>query len=85
LKKVSRPLAYPDRANRKAATQPLGHGNRIRPDSCVLKGIKLSRAPEAALHFIQHQQQVVLVAKAPQPKQEFRRIEQPAPAGRSMT
>ena len=53
-----------------AAAQALGQRHDIRHDAGVLIGKPLARAAAAALHFIENQQQFVLVGQLPQAFQE---------------
>ena len=50
-------------SNRHAITQCFSQGANIRDNVVVLKGKKFTGTPNAALNFIQHHQQVVLVTQ----------------------
>ena len=55
-------LVGDDRPDRHAAAQPLGKSHHIGLHILVLPGEHLAGAADARLHFVKHQQQVVLVA-----------------------
>ena len=51
------------RAKRKAAADALGRGHDVGRDAIMLIGEELAGAAHAALHFVEKQQQAVLVAE----------------------
>ncbi|MNZ70126.1 hypothetical protein D3C78_884470 [compost metagenome] len=59
--------------DREAVPQPLGQGHYVRLDAGMLKTEPLAGTTHARLHFVDHQQPVVLVGNGTQGLQVFRR------------
>ncbi len=66
-------LGGQDRTHRETAAERFGAGQNIRRHAVVHIGKQGAGTPHPALHFIKHQQRLVLVAQRAQPFQEFRR------------
>jgi hypothetical protein len=58
-------------AHREAAADPLGRGEDVGLDAVMLVGVEPAGAGDPALHLVEHQHQVALVAEAPQALHEF--------------
>ena len=63
LEEIGGVLADPHRADGEAAAEALGHADRIGQDAGMLEGEEPARAADAALHFVEQEQQVVPVAQ----------------------
>ncbi len=59
------------RAEREAAADGLGHRDDVGGDVGPFMGEEAPGAPEAALDFVEHEQQPMFVAEAPQALQEL--------------
>src|SRR4051812_9703155 len=64
-------LRGPDCSHRIAAAKALGHADGVNAHAGMLERIKSAGPPEAALHLVQHQQQIVLVAELADAPEEF--------------
>ena len=60
-------------AQREAAADALGDRHDVGRDAGPFMGEELAGAADAALHFVEHQQQAMLVAELAQGAQEFMR------------
>jgi hypothetical protein len=58
-------------AHREAAANALGAGEDVGLDAVMLVGVELAGARDAALHLVESEHEVVLVAKAPEAGHEF--------------
>src|SRR5688572_15756499 len=73
MKQLCELIAHPHRANRKSATEPLRHADCVRRDARVLEGIEPPGPLDAALHFVDQEEQVVFIAELPDAAQKFGR------------
>ena len=58
-------------ADREPAAKPLGQRDNVGRDAGVLTGQKFAGAADAALHFVEHQQQSTRVAERAHPTQKI--------------
>ena len=64
--KVGPGFGDPDSTDRKSSTEAFGHCDGIWVNACVLKGEETSGASNAALHFVEQEQESAFVAEFPQ-------------------